>query len=117
MILDWQSGLQTYPGVDVAWLFTSAETPDLVDAEDELLGAYLDQLAVSGGPAWTVDQLKDDMSFSLMYHVTGSAATLNQIPPEVPADMRPRSRFEKFLAGGVNAAARWDAGERIAAMR
>ena len=117
VILDWQSGLQTYPGVDVAWLFTSAETPDLVEAEDELLGVYLDTLAASGGPAWALDQLKDDMCFSLLYHITGVAATLNQVPSEIPADVRPRSRFEKFLSGGVNAAARWDMGERVAAMR
>jgi hypothetical protein len=117
VILDWQTGLQCYPGCDVAWLINSAATPELIEAEKELLGDYLDTLAESGGPAWSMDQLKDDMCFSLMYHITGVTATLNQVHDQMPADVRPRSRFEKFLTGNVDAGIRWEFVERVSAMR
>lgn len=114
VVFDWQTSLKSYPGGDLAWFLGLGATDESVAEEDALLDTYLAAFAAAGGPAWSKDELIDDMCASLQFHCTGAATTLNSIVDAgAPPDDRSRRRFEKVLSGMMDAAVRWNLLDRV----
>ena len=89
-------------------------TDESVAEEGALLDAYLAAFTAAGGPAWSKDDLIDDMCASLQFHCTGATATLNSMAEGgVPPEDRSRRRFEKMLSGMMACAERWSILDRV----
>lgn len=114
IVFDWQTPLKSYPGGDLAWFLGVGATDESVAEEDALLDAYLAAFTAAGGPAWSKDDLLDDMCASLQFHCTGAATTLNSIVDGgAPPEDRGRRRFEKMLSGMMDCAVRWNVLDRV----
>lgn len=115
VIVDWQMGLRNCPGNDVAW-FLATSCRDHVDRERELLDAYRASLAAAGGPAWSHDELLEDLCWGLVTWVGGQPVTMvaDQSHHGEHAE-RMRRRFRHFGEGTRDAAVRWGLAEVIEA--
>ncbi len=115
VIVDWQLGLRNCPGNDVAW-FLATSCRDHVDRERELLDAYRAALAAHGGPAWSHEELLEDLCWGLVTWVAGQPVTMvaDQSHHGVHAE-RMRRRFRHFGEGTRDAAVRWGLAEVVEA--
>jgi Phosphotransferase enzyme family len=114
VIVDWQGCMRSFPGYDLGWALAASASPETVAREGELLDTYRAVLAVSGGPAWSADDLLDDLAWSMMYYASGSTVPTMQDYAQMGAQgERLVRRFEAFLERCVAAALRWEVPERI----
>lgn len=112
VVLDWQTVMRSFPGLDVAYLLATSATPDTIEAEAELLDVYRAALAEHGGPDWSRDELLTDACFGLLFYVAG--LTIPVVHAELsPGDARTRARHELTLARCVAAAERWACADRL----
>jgi hypothetical protein len=114
VVLDWQLSGKSFPGQDVAFFLTACATDETVAAERELLDAYRSALAAAGGPAWSHDELVDDMAWSMLYWLVGHtvSAVADQSAHGDKAERMER-RFRKFMTGAIDGATRWDVAARL----
>ncbi|MEM7141822.1 MAG: aminoglycoside phosphotransferase family protein [Actinomycetota bacterium] len=114
VILDWQTLMKSFPGGDLAWFLGLGSTDESIAEEDALLDAYLEAFTAAGGPAWSRDELIDDMAASLQFHCTSAVATLQGlVEGGAPPEDRGRQRFEKMTAGMMACAVRWNVLDRV----
>ncbi len=114
VILDWQTLMRSFPGGDLAWFLGLGATDESVAEERSLLDSYLAAFTAAGGPAWSRDELIDDMAASLQFHCTSAVATLQGlVEAGVPAEERGRQRFEKMTSGMMACAVRWNVLDRV----
>ena len=114
VVVDWQGCMCSYPGYDLGWALAASASPETVEREDELLATYRTVLAASGGPAWSADDLLDDLAVSMLYYAASSPVPTMQDYAGMGAQgERLVRRFEAFLERCVAAAMRWDVPERI----
>lgn len=109
VVIDWQTVQRSFPGTDLAWLLSTSSTDECVAREHELLDAYRDTLAESGGPTWTHERLVEDLAWGVSFWAGTSVVTAMQdLAPFGDKADRMRRRFEKFMLGSIAGAGRWD---------
>ena len=114
VVLDWQLSGKSFPGHDLSFFLTACATDETVAAERELLDAYRAALAAAGGPAWTHDEVVEDMAFSMLYWVAGQTITaMGETASYGDKADRMERRFRKFLTGALDGAMRWDTAGRV----
>ncbi len=113
VIIDWQTVMRSFPGIDVGWLLATGESPATLAEETALLDAYRDELARCGGPSWSHDELVDDMVIGMTYYITGNSIPVDQQRHTLPQGDRGRDRLEQFLFNCIAAADRWNLVDRL----
>jgi hypothetical protein len=115
VVLDWQMSGKSFAGQDLAFFLTASGTDESIAAERELLDAYRAALAAAGGPAWSHDELIEDMAWSMIFWIVGHtvSTTADQSSFGDKAERMER-RFRKFLTGALAGAERWDVAARLA---
>lgn len=114
VILDWQTSLKSFPGVDVAWFLGVDATDESVAEEAALLDTYRKSLAAAGGPDWSREELLNDAAASLQFHCTGAATAMRGvIAAGATAEHRSYQRFQKMVSGMMACAVRWDLLDRV----
>lgn len=108
VILDWQGCMRSFPGYDLGWTLASSATEETIAREGELLDHYRDVLSTSGGPAWSRDDVLDDLAWGILFYVTGLTIPATQDQP----DERARRRFRAGLKRSIAAATRWESVRR-----
>ena len=74
-------------------------------------------LSASGGPAWSADDLLDDLAVSMLYYAASSPVPTMQDYAGMGAQgERLVRRFEAFLERCVAAALRWDVPEHVGSL-
>ena len=114
VIVDWQSGMRSFPGLDLAWLFLCSHNSETLAREPELIEHYRAELAAAGGPEWSTEQLTEDLAWGAFY-----ACSTSHVPYTHAigaGDDRALRRFDSMLRGAVAAAGRWDVVARIGAV-
>ncbi len=114
VIIDWQTVMRSFPGIDVSWLLATGQSDATIAEEPALLDAYLQELADSGGPQWSRDELLEDMALGICYYVTGTSIPVDQQRQTLEPGDRARDRLEHFMFSGISAAQRWELAERLA---
>ncbi len=109
IILDWQTVMKSFPGVDLGWFLACSHSEASLAEERTILDRYRKVLAESGGPEWSHDQLIEDLAFGMMFHVTGQTVTAT-----ADYEDRAKRRFRHMLEGCHAAALRWNVTEVIA---
>lgn len=113
VVVDWQSGMRSFPGHDLGWLFMCSHNDETLPRERELIDHYRSELAKSGGPDWSADEVIEDMAWGAFF-----ACTTSHVPYTNALggnDQRAIRRFEVMLRGAIAAAQRWGMNERIRA--
>ena len=114
VIVDWQTPMRSFPSDDLGWLFISGHNDETLAREPELLGLYRRELAASGGPDWSEEDLAEDLAWAAFYRVsTGHVAWLHAV--DAGEQGRPLRRFKAMMDGSNAAAVRWQAAERMKA--
>lgn len=113
VIVDWQSPMRCFPGIDVAWLLATSATEELVANEQALLDGYRRELAAAGGPSWSHDELVEDLCWALNFYVPGMAIPVEEQKDLPPGQDRQHDRLEALLVRCKDAAERWDYTERM----
>lgn len=109
VVLDWQTCLRSFPGVDLAWLLATSECPETLDREDELIELYRSTLATTGGPTWSYDDVIEDLAWGTLYPAACQPVpNVNAADAEGEAGERMKARFRAFLERSLHAAERWD---------
>ena len=114
VIVDWQSGMISFPGSDLGWLFLTGHNEATLAQEPELIEHYRAELAAAGGPEWSTERVMDDLAWCAFY-----CCGTNHVPYTNAlgsGDDRAIKRFATMLRGAVAAADRWGAIERISAV-
>ncbi len=114
VILDWQTVMRSFPGLDLGWLLMASHNEETLEREPELLEHYRHQLAESGGPQWSEEDLKEDLAWAAFYWVGVSHVPFMHSVPAGETD-RAHRRFKKMMLGTISAAKRWQAVERMRA--
>ena len=114
VIVDWQTAMRSFPGMDLGWLFMSSHNDETLAREGELLEHYRRELAAAGGPDWSEEDLAEDLAWTAFYRV--AVAHVAWILA-VSAGEQGRSvrRFEAMMEGAIAAAERWGMVERMKA--
>jgi hypothetical protein len=114
VVLDWQMAGKSFAGQDIAFFLTASGTDESIAAERELLDAYRAALAAAGGPAWTHDDLIEDMSWSMLFWIVGhTVSTMADQSGYGDKAERMERRFHKFMSGAIAGAQRWDVAGRM----
>ena len=116
VVVDWQGCMRSFPGADLAWLLATSASEELVAREDELVEHYRLELLRAGGPAWSRDDVVEDMAWAMIYYVTGATIPSVQDYSQLgPQGERLHARFLAFLERCAAAAVRWDTAGRVGA--
>jgi hypothetical protein len=114
VIVDWQGCMRCFPGFDLGWLLASSASDETIAKEDDLLDHYRSRLLASGGPAWSRDDVLDDLAWAMSYYVPGMTVPLLMDFSTLGAHgERMHRRFQAFLDRCITAAERWDTTERL----
>ncbi len=109
VVLDWQTCLRSFPGVDLAWLLATSASDELVAREDELLDHYRATLLASGGPNWSHDEVVEELAWGTLYPVACQPVPNMADTSAYGANgERMKARFRAFLDRSLVAAQRWD---------
>lgn len=115
VVVDWQGCMRSFPGIDLGFLLASSATDETVSREDELLDHYRAELAAAGGPAWSPDDLVEDLAWGMIHYVRGMTLPYSQDYSALGAEgKRLEERFRTFMHRCVAAAVRWDTAARVA---
>ena len=114
VIVDWQTVMRSFPGLDLGWLLMSSHTDETLAREPELLEHYRRELAAAGGPAWSAEHLAEDLAWAAFYWVGVSHVPFMHSLPARDQD-RSHRRFKAMMLGTIAAAERWGAVERMKA--
>ena len=114
VIVDWQTAMRSFPGVDLGWLLMASHNDETLAREPELLDLYRRELVAAGGPEWSAEDLAEDLAWASFYWVGVSHVPFMH---SVPAGEQDRShrRFETMMLGTIAAAERWNTVERMMA--
>ena len=113
VILDWQTVMRTFPGLDLGWMLACSADEAAIERETELFDAYRDALLQAGGPALSADDVAEDCAWAMLYHLTGQTVTNTVTYPDTETGHRARARFRHMLDGCRAGALRWDTAGRI----
>lgn len=113
VIIDWQTVMRSFPGVDMGMLLATGQTAETIAEEGALLDAYREELAASGGPSWSRDEVLEDMCHWLTWFITGISIPVDQQRHTHEVGDRERDRLEEFIHKGIEAAARWNYTDRL----
>ena len=113
VIVDWQSPMRSFPGMDLAWLLMASHNDETLAREPELLEHYRRVLATSGGPQWSEDELAEDLAWAAFFWVSVSHIPFMETVPY--QELRIHHRFKAMMQGTIDAAERWGAAERMRA--
>ena len=69
VVVDWQTAMRSFPGVDLGWLLMSSHNGETLAREPELLDHYRRELAAAGGPDWSAEDLAEDLAWAGFYWV------------------------------------------------
>ncbi len=109
VVLDWQTCLRSFPGVDLAWLLATSECDETVARESELIDHYRATLESSGGPSWSYDEVIEELAWGTLYPAACQPVpNVGAADAEGEAGERSRRRFRAFLDRSIRAAERWD---------
>ncbi len=114
VIVDWQTGMRSFPGHDLGWLFLCSHNEETLTRETDLIDCYLAELAAAGGPEWSTEDLIEDLAWSAFL-----ACSTSHVPYTNALGAghdRALRRFEAMLRGAIAAAERWETIERISAV-
>ena len=115
VIVDWQTAMRSFPGVDLGWMLMASHNDETLAREPELLDAYRAELAASGGPQWSEEDLADDLAWGAFYWASVSHVPFMHSVAAGPED-RSHRRFKAMMLGTIAAAQRWNSPERIRAV-
>ncbi len=114
VIVDWQSPMRSFPGMDLAWLLMASHSDETLAREPELLDHYRRELASAGGPQWSAEDLEEDLAWAAFFW-----ASVSHIPfmetVQYGDQLRIHRRFKAMFQGTIAAAERWGAAERMRA--
>lgn len=113
VIIDWQSPMRSFPGMDVAWIIATSECDEIIAEEQALLDGYRRDLAAAGGPNWSHDELVEDMCWSLNFSIPGMSIPVNEQKDLPPGQDRQHDRIEALFARCITAGERWDYAARM----
>ena len=115
VIVDWQGCMRSFPGADLGFFLASSATDESVEREDELLEHYRSELAAAGGPAWSPDELVEDLAWGMIHYVRGMTLPYSQDYSALGEQgKRLEQRFGAFMHRCVDAAVRWNTADRVA---
>ncbi len=112
VILDWQTAMRSFPGLDLSWTLACSHTDQTLAREPELLDHYRAELAAAGGPEWSADELLDDLAWGAYYWASVGKTPVVDTMEAGPAD-RGFQRFCRMLQGSIAGAVRWGVTERV----
>ena len=114
VIVDWQSPMRSFPGVDLGWLLMASHNDQTLAREPELLDHYRAELSAAGGPDWSADDLAEDFAWACFFW-----ASVSHVPFMATVafgeEFRMHRRFKAMMQGTLDAAERWGASERMKA--
>ena len=114
VIVDWQSPMRSFPGMDLGWLLMASHNDESLAREPELLDHYRRELAAAGGPQWSADDLAEDLAWAAFFWVSVSHIAFMETV-QFGEEFRFHRRFKAMLVGTIAAAERWNAAERMKA--
>ena len=114
VIVDWQSPMRSFPGMDLGWLLMASHNDETLAREPELLDHYRAELAAAGGPRWSAEDLLEDLAWAAFFWVSVSHIPFMDTV-QYGEQARPHRRFKTMLQGTITAAERWGAAERMGA--
>lgn len=114
VIVDWQTVMRSFPGVDLGWLLMASHNDATLAREPELLDLYRAELAAAGGPAWSAEDLAEELAWAAFYWVGVSHIPFMHSVGAGEQD-RAHRRFKKMMLGTIAAAQRWNTVERMKA--
>ena len=114
VIVDWQSPMRSFPGMDLGWLLMASHNEETLAREAELLDHYRRGLAAAGGPDWSEEDLAEDLAWAAFFWVSVSHIAF-MATVEFGEEARFHRRFRAMLEGTIAAAERWGAAERMRA--
>ena len=109
VVIDWQSPMRSFPGMDLGWLLAASHNDETLAAEPELLDLYRREFAAAGGPEWTAERLEEDLAIGMMQFTGGAPIPyLQDTSAYGESGDRMHARFDKFLQGCIDACVRWN---------
>ena len=114
MIVDWQSPMRSFPGMDLGWLLMASHNDETLAREPELLDHYRRELAAAGGPQWSAEDLAEDLAWAAFFWVSVSHVPYMETV-QFGEEFRFHRRFKAMLEGTIAGAERWGAAERMKA--
>ena len=112
VIVDWQSPMRSFPGMDLGWLLMASHNAETLASEPELLDHYRSVLAAAGGPQWSTEDLLGDLAWACFFWVSVSHVPYTATV-EFGEEFRFHRRFKAMMEGTIAAAERWGAPERM----
>lgn len=108
VVVDWQSPMRSFPGMDLGWLLAASHNEETLEAEPELLDLYRAELASAGGPSWSAEELEEDLALGMLQFTGGAPIPyLQDTTGFGEGAQRMHARFDKFLQGCIDACLRW----------
>ncbi len=108
IILDWQTCMTSFPGLDLGLCLATSHNDETLAHEPALLDLYLRTLAEAGGPTWTIDRLREDLAWAMIFFAATLTIPVMQDKSAFgPKAARAQARFDKFLRGCRDGALRW----------
>ena len=114
VIVDWQSPMRSFPGMDLGWLLMASHNSETLAREPELLDHYRAELAAAGGPDWSTEDLSEDLAWACLFWVSVSHIPFMDTV-QYGEEARFHRRFKAMFQGTIDAAERWGAAERMRA--
>lgn len=114
VIVDWQSPMRSFPGMDLGWLLMASHNDETLAREPELLDHYRRELAAAGGPRWSAEDLAEDLAWAAFFWVSVSHVPYMETV-QFGEEFRFHRRFKAMLEGTIAGAERWGAAERMKA--
>ena len=113
-IVDWQSPMRSFPGMDLGWLMMASHNDETLAREPELFDHYRRELAAAGGPQWSAEDLAEDLAWAAFFWVSVSHVPYTATVAFGEGE-RFHRRFKAMLQGTISAAERWNAVDRMRA--
>ncbi len=118
VIIDWQSPMRSFPGLDLGWLLAASHNDETLAAEPDLLDLYRRELRAAGGPDWSAERLEEDLAIGMLHFTGGSTVPyLQDTAAHGDGAERLHARFEKFLQGCIDASVRWNLVDHVGRLR
>ena len=114
VIVDWQSPMRSFPGMDLGWLLMASHNDETLAREPELLDHYRAELAAAGGPDWSEQDLLEDLAWGAFFWVSVSHIPFMDTV-QFGDEARFHRRFKAMFLGTIAAAERWNAAQRMGA--
>ena len=114
VIVDWQSPMRSFPGMDLGWLLMASHNDETLAREPELLEHYRRELAAASGPQWSAEDLAEDLAWAAFFWVSVSHIPFMDTV-QYGEEARAHRRFKAMFQGTIAAAERWGAAERMRA--